>query len=293
MNIVANTAFFVSDLHGHVERFNKLFRAIETERPRCVFIGGDILPGGAGVNVAATQCQDFIADFLVANLHQLKQSLREAYPPIFLILGNDDGRYCEAAILNAAANQIWHYIHFRRLQWQNWAIYGYAYIPPTPFGLKDWERFDVSRYLDPGCTAPDTGYRSVAVSEYESKYATIAEDLQQLTAGEDLHNAVFLFHAPPYNSPLDRAALDGAMIDHVPLDVHIGSIAIDRFIKTRQPLLTLHGHVHESARITGEWQIKIGRTYAFNAAHDGPELALIRIDLDHPENSRRELISGS
>ncbi len=63
--------------------------------------------------------------------------------------------------------------------------------------------------------------------------------------------------------PLPRAAVrDGArprrarrrMVDHVPLDVHVGSIAIRRFIEARQPLAALHGHVHESARLTGAWR---------------------------------------
>ena len=79
-------------------------------------------------------------------------------------------------------------------------------------------------------------------------------------------------------------------MDHVPLDVHVGSIAIRRFIEARQPRLTLHGHVHESARLTGSWQDRIGRTVCLSAAHDGPELALVRFDLDRPEEATRELL---
>ena len=37
---------FVSDLHGGAERYEKLWRAIETETPRVVFLGGDLLPSG-------------------------------------------------------------------------------------------------------------------------------------------------------------------------------------------------------------------------------------------------------
>jgi len=85
-------------------------------------------------------------------------------------------------------------------------------------------------------------------------------------------------------------ALDGRVVDGVPLDVHVGSIAIQRFITERQPLLTLHGHIHESARLTGSWRDRIGRTHMFSAAHDGPELALVRFDLNDLENATRELI---
>ena len=105
-----------------------------------------------------------------------------------------------------------------------------------------------------------------------------------------MDRSIFLFHSPPYDTPLDRAALDGKFVDHAPLDVHVGSIAIRRFIEQRQPRLTMHGHVHESARITGEWITKIGRTVCVSAAHDGPELALVHLDLKNPENSTRELL---
>jgi Icc-related predicted phosphoesterase len=58
----------------------------------------------------------------------------------------------------------------------------------------------------------------------------------------------------------------------------------------RQPLLTLHGHVHESARLTHSWRDRIGRTHLFSAAHDGPELALVRFELDDLEGATRELL---
>ena len=78
-------------------------------------------------------------------------------------------------------------------------------------------------------------------------------------------------------------------MDHAPLDVHVGSIAIRRFIEARQPLLTLHGHVHESARLTGAWRDRLGRTHCLSAAHDGAELALVRFDLESPGQATRAL----
>jgi uncharacterized protein len=170
----------------------------------------------------------------------------------------------------------------------NCAVYGYPYVPPTPFRLKDLERYDVSRYVDPGCVAPEDGQRSVADISEVAK--TICEDLDELTGTDDLSRAIFLFHSPPYQSALDRAALDGKMIDYCPLDVHVGSIAIRRFIEVRQPMLTLHGHVHESVRLTGQWQQRIGRTLALGGAHDGPELCLVRFDSDDPLSATRDLV---
>ena len=153
--------------------------------------------------------------------------------------------------MDVAAAGLWTYVHNRSELFGDYCVYGYSCVPPTPFRLKDWERYDVSRYVDPGCVSPEEGWRTVPVSEHDIRYGTIREDLERLTDEQDLSASILLFHTPPYRTTLDRAALDGKVIDHAPLDVHVGSIAVQRFIAARQPLLTLHGHVHESARITG------------------------------------------
>jgi Icc-related predicted phosphoesterase len=144
--------------------------------------------------------------------------------------------------------------------------------------------------VEPGCVSPEQGHRSVPVAEHEIRHATIQRDLAKLVRSRNLDRAIMLFHAPPYKTNLDRAALDGKMVDHAPLDVHVGSIAIRQFVEMRQPLVTLHGHIHESARLTGSWSQRIGRTFCFSAAHDGPELALVRFDPDDPASADRELI---
>ncbi len=163
-------------------------------------------------------------------------------------------------------------------------------MPPTPFALKDWERYDVSRFVDPGSIPPEEGRFTVAMAEFEPGFPTIREDLDRLTGQDAMANAIFLFHSPPYQTHLDRADLDGRQVDSAPLDVHVGSIAIQRFIQERQPLITLHGHVHESARLTGAWRENIGRTFCFSAAHDGPELAVVCFDPREPGNAFRRLV---
>jgi len=129
----------------------------------------------------------------------------------------------------------------------------------------------------------------IFLQDGKDQYDT-SDSTDHIVAEDDLSKALFLFHTPPYKTNLDRAALDGKMIEHVPLDVHVGSIAVQRFLESNKPLVSLHGHVHESARITGSWKDKIGSTYLFSAAHDGPELALVRFDLDTPKVHSRELI---
>jgi Icc-related predicted phosphoesterase len=280
---------FVADLHGAASRYAALFAAIRAERPAAVFLGGDLLPSGLAAAVGGTD-GSFVQDVLVPGFARVRQDLGAAAPRVFLILGNDDGRAEEESVLEAATAGTWEYAHGRSIPFGDWTIFGYACVPPTPFALKDWERYDVSRHVDPGCTSPEEGWRTVPLREGEARNATIREDLERLAAAGDLGRAILLFHAPPYDTCLDRAGLDGRSVDHAPLDVHVGSIAIRRFIEERQPLLSLHGHVHESARITGNWRDRLGRTHCFSAAHDGAELALVRFELESPGRATRALI---
>lgn len=314
------TGVFVSDLHGRADRYEKLFALIDRERPEGVFLGGDLLPSGLVDEGGA-----FVDTVLVRGFRRLRENLGAAYPRVFLILGNDDGRAVEPAVLRYAfegdtaardlttrddsSAPLWHYIHGRGVAWGAFDLYGYAYSPPSPFALKDWERYDVSRFVDPGCSSPEEGYYSVAVAQHVKRTATIKDDLERLAATEvtgrrgtcngpgggepsssSLEKAIFLFHAPPYDTALDRAALDDRWVDYVPLDVHVGSIAIRRFILAHHPRLTLHGHVHESAGLTGRWRDTLGPTHALSAAHDGPELAVVRFDPDDPAAAKRELL---
>jgi len=282
--------FFVSDLHGKIDRYQKLINIIYEEKPDAVFLGGDLLPSGLDKKFHGHKINNFIIDFLEPEFRQLRLKLEGAYPQVFLILGNDDGKECEKDIIQGMKSGLWEYSHNRKLPFGGYNVFGYSFIPPSPFMLKDWERYDVSRYVDPGCISPEDGWYSIAPTESEIAHETILNDIFQLAGDEDLSKALILFHAPPYNTFLDRAALDGKLIDHVPLDPHVGSIAIRRFIQKKQPLVTLHGHIHESARITGSWRDRIGETVCFSAAHDGPELALIRFDPAKPGCARRELV---
>ena len=283
--------FFVTDLHGQVDRYAKLLACILNERPDAVFLGGDLLPLGSSLLMRSdTEHADFVIDYLVPSFTKLRNTLGEQYPSLFVILGNDDPRSEEPEILKAAKNGLWSYMHGRKAMFARFNVYGYGCVPPTPFLLKDWERYDVSRYVDPGCISPEEGWRSVATEENDVKWGTIAKDLDVIVNDDSMERAIFLFHTPPYDTPLDRAALDGKIHEHVALDVHVGSIAVRRFIEKRQPLLTLHGHVHEAARLTGQWKTRLGRTVCINGAHDGPELALVRFDLESPDGASRQLL---
>lgn len=281
----ANRAFFVTDLHGKKDRYRDLFARVLEDEPPAVFIGGDLTPHFARL----TSGEDFFDDYLLPAFRALRAEMNDRYPAVFIIMGNDDPRSEEEYLFRGEREGLWRYMHNRKSVFGTFTVYGYACVPPTPFRLKDWERYDVSRFVDPGCIPPAEGIRTADTGE-DLEYCTIQKDLGALTGQDDLSRAIFLFHSPPYQTSLDRAALDGVTVEHVPLDVHIGSIAIKRFIEERTPMLTLHGHVHESTRITGNWLEKIGDTIAINAATDQKGLSLVTISLENPAEAARIIL---
>ena len=277
---------FVSDLHGNKKKYYKLFKIIEEKKPDAVFFGGDLLPNQYNNDKTV---DDFIEDELFSKIEKIVK-FTDKKIRFFVILGNDDPRIFEKKFISADEEGLIDYVNEKTVEFNGYFVTGYSYVPPTPFQLKDWEKYDVSRFVDVGSVSPEEGFRTVKVKKDIIKYSTIKEDLDNLLANAPADKTIFLFHSPPYNSKLDRAALDGESVDHAPVDVHIGSIAIQRFIKKKQPFLTLHGHVHESAIITGEWIEKKGDTYSFSAAHDGAELSIIYFDTNNLSGVIRDLI---
>ena len=78
----------------------------------------------------------------------------------------------------------------------------------------------------------------------------------------DMQNAIFSLHAPPYGSGLDDApelSKDMRLMYAGQSLVPVGSHAVMAVIEKYQPLLGLHGHIHE-----GKGTRKIKRTLCLN-----------------------------
>lgn len=84
---------------------------------------------------------------------------------------------------------------------------------------------------------------------------------------ENMEKAIFNFHAPPYGTVLDLAPkLSENLVPSASELVNVGSTAVLNSIKTHQPLLGLHGHIHESKGTQ-----KIGRTICINPGSEYTE----------------------
>lgn len=119
--------------------------------------------------------------------------------------------------------------------------------------------------------------------------------LEQLAAALDpTVPAIFNLHCPPYNSGLDmapqltddlRVVTKGGEQVLTP----VGSRAVRAMIERHQPLLGLHGHIHESRNAT-----KIGRTLCVNPGSVYAEGVIdgVIVDLDGDRVVRHQFVQG-
>jgi Icc-related predicted phosphoesterase len=110
----------------------------------------------------------------------------------------------------------------------------------------------------------------------------------------DMGRAIFNFHAPPYGTGLDEApALDDTLrpMHGGAVMKPVGSTAVRDAILKHQPLLSVHGHIHESRGIK-----KMQRTLAINPGSvygDGVlQGAVIDLDKKKAKVSRYLLVNG-
>ncbi|MFZ4547311.1 MAG: metallophosphoesterase family protein [Bacteroidales bacterium] len=287
-----NTCLFVSDLHGKMSRYEALFKVIRKEKPDFVFIGGDLLPHRNIQNQLGSANEgDFVKDFLFRKFEKLKETMECTYPDIFLIPGNDDRKIVFDSFAGGEKADLWRNIHNQCVVIGKYRFYGYGCVPPTPFMIKDWERLDCSPDIHSGCIAPVDGFFSVPPLHDPAK-DTIENDITNLIGNDDLQFGVFLFHSPPFQTVFDQALIRNGWFGEEVSVKNVGSKAILNFILSSQPYITLHGHIHESVGITSQWHQELGRTWACSAAHDGPELAVIKFNLNDPKSATRRLIKA-
>ena len=248
-----STFVYASDLHGNREAYDQLF-ALKAD---AVVLGGDLLPyplksGGDLI----TMQRKFVTEYLAEKV---------ASRPCYWIPGNDDW---EAVISGMEGKGT--PIHGRVAPFlDGYSIAGYACVPVTPFGMKDFDRIDVEGWAPPveprRCLfSGPAGVETVPLRAVQGR-GTIEADLQKLASLSDPERTIYVVHSPPFATTLDR--LLGGITP-------IGSRALRTFIDRRQPPLTLHGHVHESPGVE-----RLGRTVSVNPGDSVTRLRAIRVDL--------------
>ena len=257
---------FASDLHGRIALYDALERLAASHRAQAILLGGDLLPRGVTPEDTLDMQKQFVADFLIPWM----RGVSGGATPILAVPGNDDlaAAFSGAEIAGLRRLNLEGVLLDDRIR-----ILGYPYLPPTPFPSKDHEKMD--RRSD-GIRTPrgrpfitENGkIEWVEVAALFARRSSIEEDLLSAPNPNEMRT-VFVSHAPPYGTPLDR------LHDGTPA----GSTAIREWIRDRRPALSLHGHIHESPEVTGRFWHRIGNTIAVNPGQTIRNLSAVRITL--------------
>jgi Icc-related predicted phosphoesterase len=250
---------YTSDLHGHRPFYAQALELARERRARALILGGDLAP-----HATPPEQLRFFEQFF---LPLFREYLSDAgAPPVYYILGNDDWR-SSLPLLEGAGIERLHHIHLAARPLPGGAVVtGLASVTVTPFGIKDWERWEEG--LDDPRTRWD-GYRSAPDGMLHAfdfrgreRQEGITQDLEAVEAAVSAAGAtvsapsplVCVFHAPPH----------GTALDQIGRGVHVGSREIRRFLERHRPLVALHGHIHESPEVSGRYADRVGGTICVN-----------------------------
>jgi Icc-related predicted phosphoesterase len=195
-------------------------------------------------------------------MQMAEEKFKDSKVPIYVAPGNDDEMEIDEVIAGAKRVVL---AEGRTIDIGGYEMISSGWANPTP-----WHT-----------------YREAPEEELLKRMEPMIRDVK------DMSRAIFNFHPPPFGTSLDEApALDENL---KPLHGgralrHVGSTAVREAIDKHQPMLSLHGHIHEGKGIT-----RIGKTLAINpgsAYEEGLLLASI-IELDQKKGIKNyQLVNG-
>lgn len=284
---------FASDLHGSDLCFQKLLHLAETEKADAVLIAGDLsgktltpvvetADGAYEAHVAGTlrrirsgrQLADLESDISATGSYPIRVSTAEQE------LLRRDARTRETRFQSEIRSRLRHWLDLAASRLKD---RGARLI--LICGNDDQDELDQIIAASPFAENPEGNVVTIGDTHEvigeshandtpwhcprdvsESKLRELIE--AKVARLKDPGRAIFMFHTPPINSGLDTApALDA---DHRiltkggdVLTVAAGSTTVLEIIQRIQPMLTLHGHIHESGGF-----IRIGRTLCCNAGSE-------------------------
>lgn len=287
--------FFTTDVHGSERCFRKFLNAAQVHKADVLVLGGDVT-GKRIVPLVAER--DGVHGTLDGRVHVLKD---EASVAEFERSAADQGLYAwhtnadGVSMLNEdpeAVEKVFLQLAGERLS--RWLALAAERLDPSkvrlfinlgnddPFELN--HIIETSQFVYPeGRLVELDGRRAMASVGFANLTPwhcarDVSEDelarriREAVESGSlDRRQLVMNLHCPPFNSGLDTAALLDGDLNPVmqagqPELGPVGSTAVREAIERYQPILSLHGHIHESRGVA-----KINRTVAINPGSEYPE----------------------
>jgi Icc-related predicted phosphoesterase len=274
---------FCTDIHGNNRSYASLFDKAVAHAVHAVVFGGDItvLPPRNDPQAVTLQ-RDWITHYLAPAF----RSFRREHPEIALytMLGNDDWTWNLDLFDLLERDGVCGLLHMKAQPFlDGLSIAGYSCVPMTPFFMKDLDRLD-SRDWEPKthprrcCTSKNGQVTETPYKEIRER-PTIEEELAALGTMSDPRRTLYVVHTPPSDT----------LLDVIHNGEHIGSPALRRFLEQHEPLLALHGHVHESPEMTGAMHDTVGHTFCVNPGDSLHELQAVLFELADPAGTLRRV----
>lgn len=265
---------YTSDLHGNSSHYERLRFVAEMEKPNVIVLGGDLLPDDSALNakdLGRGQPQ-FVSGQFRSNVADLRKA--SGCDELFVIFGNHDWASAVDAMGALADEGLLKVLTPTEAAVVNGVSFlGYSCTPPTPWFVKDFERLD-----RPGDEPPLVGgarwerkfsrMKQLGADTLFKGIPTIEEELAQVTAPDSPW--VFVIHAPPHETKLDQSYHGDSW----------GSRSVRKALERLKPMLSLHGHIHESPDVSGDFKDVLGPTTAVNPGQSVKVLCYAVVDID-------------
>ncbi len=311
--------FFVADLHGSAICWRKFINAAKVYRADVLLVGGDVAAktltpvfesGGrwtAGLDGASRTAAS------LAELEPIESWLRDgATVPFRTTAAEWDELRARPGALDEVFERLAREELGRWLQWARERLEG----TPTRLliGLGNDDLTSMEQVVSDSGFAELTDRAILRVDDHHEMltlpysnptpwktHRELPEDVIARTLDEGMaklhepETAILNAHVPPAGTALDLAPRLDASLTKVMAPggetemVHVGSTAVRAALERYQPMLGLHGHIHES-----RGSVKIGRTLAMNCGSAYTEGALLGalVDLGGTDVRSAVLTSG-
>ncbi len=288
--------FFASDLHGSNVCFKKFVNSAKFYGADVLVLGGD-LTGKAVIPIAEQPDGSFIAfqhgeSVRIRGTDDLDAFVKRQGNMGFYPVVLSEAEYQRLAKDPDAQEALFKRLVLERVR--EWAEFAESKLKGTGIPLVAMPGNDDFFEIDEILTqAPHVDFHEMQVCDFKDGYqmlfcggstptpwdtereyseeqyvARFAELVPQV---RDMRRCIFNVHVPPFGTTLDSCPKldDKQQVVYemgLPAQMHAGCQALNDIIKEHQPLLGLHGHVHE-----GRATINIGETICINPGSVYPE----------------------
>lgn len=265
----------LADIHQSEEKWEQLVGAVREVKPEIVAIAGDLLPKYNGTLAQLSY---------MPHLKESALAIKDSGAELVLILGNDDNQLLIPEMEKGDKEGLWHYVADRVKIIRGHEFCGCPWIRDYPFAYKYWvapDSFDnlyINHFqLGPPLLINDRNEITTIpdLKTYLGNKMPIIKSLENMAARvKDISQSIWLIHEPPTDMGFDHCATGEK----------VGSPVVNKFLSEKQPLLSIHGHIHEAPKYNGGvWAGKIGGTFCIQAGQLDDHLYYVTFDLDNGE----------